>query len=58
MKKYRSLNVVKYRDGSIHYAAEVTVKGKRHRIGTFPTVEEAAQARRAAVDALLNDLND
>ncbi|MCP8876496.1 hypothetical protein LOX59_00165 [Latilactobacillus curvatus] len=52
------VKVVKYRDGSIHYAAEVTVKGNRHRIGTFPTVEEAAQARQAAVDALLNDLND
>ncbi|WP_413523691.1 hypothetical protein [Latilactobacillus curvatus] len=52
------VKVVKYRDGSIHYAADMTVKGKRHRIGTFSTVEEAAQARQTAVDALLKSLNN
>lgn len=49
---------VTYRDGSIHYAADVTVKGKRHRIGTYPTVGEAAHARQSAVDAILKSLND
>ena len=55
---YTGVKEVKYRDGSIHYAASLTVKGERKRIGTYPTIKEAAQARQTAVDELLDQLND
>lgn len=49
------VKVVTYRDGSKHYAAEITVKGKRKRIGTFKTVGEATRARLQAEDKLKNN---
>lgn len=47
---------IKYRDGSIHYAADITVRGKRTRIGTFSTIEEAAHARKIAAKKILDNL--
>ncbi|MGV3336677.1 hypothetical protein [Latilactobacillus curvatus] len=55
---YTGVKEVKYRDGSIHYAASLTVKGKRRRIGTYPTIKEAAQARQSAVNEFLDQLNE
>ncbi|TWW11338.1 hypothetical protein LABALGLTS371_05110 [Dellaglioa algida] len=49
---------VTYRDGSIHYAAEINIKGKRTRIGTFTTIEEAAAARKKVADELLKNLDN
>lgn len=48
---------VKYRDESIHYAADITIAGKRHRIGTFKTIEEAAKARKEAANKLVPNKN-
>lgn len=42
------VKIVHYRDGSAHYQATITVKGKRHVLGTFGTLEEAAHARKQA----------
>ena len=41
------------RDGSIDYQATITIAGKRHFIGNFPTVDEARLARKKAESELL-----
>ncbi|MDK1716647.1 hypothetical protein [Dellaglioa algida] len=55
---FTGVKPVTYRNGSIHYAAEISIKGKRTRIGTFNTIQEAAAAREKVADKLLNNLND
>ncbi|GEL12593.1 hypothetical protein FC15_GL000879 [Lapidilactobacillus concavus DSM 17758] len=44
---------VRYRNGSIHYAAAITIAGKRYHIGTYDTIEQAAKARKEAADKLI-----
>ncbi|MDK1718726.1 hypothetical protein N0K73_05495 [Dellaglioa algida] len=55
---FTGVKQIKYRDGAIHYAAQITVNGNRTRIGTFNTIQEAAAAREKVADKLLNNLND
>lgn len=48
------VKVIRYRDGSKHYAADITIKGKRHRLGTFKTIAEAAKARKSYEEMHIN----
>ncbi|WP_461241197.1 hypothetical protein [Paucilactobacillus sp. N302-9] len=44
---------VKYKDGTIHYSADITINKKRTHIGTFDTIKEAKQARKQAENELI-----
>lgn len=47
VKKY------KQRDGSIVYQSDITIAGKRHYLGRYPTIAEAATARHNAEQRLI-----
>lgn len=44
------------KDGTVHYLAQIDVKGKRYHLGTFPTLESAKQAREEAKSKLLSKI--
>lgn len=46
------------KNGDVHYIAQITIKGKRHHLGTFSTLKEAVEAHKEFKDAFFNSLDD
>lgn len=44
----KGVSIRRDKNGRIRYMANITVKGKQHYLGIFPTIEEAAEARQRA----------
>lgn len=44
---YTGVKKTHYKNGSVHYVATINVAGVRHHLGTFSTIKEALEARKA-----------